>query len=287
MNTLEYLKEKIEQHGYIFNLEEVFNTMESKAIKGITINDINNIFNNIEVRYFFEDSDKEDDYRLIYNNNEKLPKFKIIIFNESARIFRKDMSISFKSYIDSNTHGLCWRGCLFGSLSVLFKKCKRNKEDIKKKFDGYANYEFYEYLYNNLFTKENWCKINELGEVSFERLYFYLTNLCAAIKLSYKNNFDIYYSEKHFENSDYIVFDSRLLDKYGNKIYLIHTISKTKKEDDEIDINFINSIYVANSESLSAYNFSYSDIEIIKPLILYNNISELIFNDNIEDFEFR
>lgn len=277
-----FLKQKLEKYGQVFNLDEILNTISNKSIKDVEISDLENIFNDIEERYYFDSSLSDNDYKTVYDSKE-LPQFKFLILNKSSILFRKKMCISFKAILDMN-NTLIWKGCLFGNISTIYEKCKRRKIDNSKKYEGYADTVFFESLYQNLFLQERWCTLSN-NEKNYDRLYFYLTNLCAAIKSRYGKQQNLYI-ENSFMGMNYIVFDSRLLDRYGNKIYLIHSINKSQKDGSEtIEITFSNPIFIANLEILISYGFNQIDINDIKPLILYTDPSELIFDGNIESID--
>lgn len=78
----------------------------------------------------------------------------------------------------------------------------------------------------------------------------------------------------------YILFDSKLLDKYGNNIFLIHRVVENNES-----ISFTEPVYVSNTECLKSYGFEAYMLKQINPVMLYENPAELIFQGNIEDFD--
>lgn len=268
----------ISNHGMIYNIDNIIETIKRKARRNLTDDLINEVFQNTTVYYYTEQAVDENDYDTKEYDN-KIYKFKLVVLNNQNFLFSKEMCLSFRALYE-NEH-ITWKGCLFGSVPLIFKKCMYEKNTEEKTYDGYSDYEFYNFLYSNLFLKEKWKKENEKN--CFERLYYYLTNMCAIIKNYYEKDNSLY-RESIVENTKYILFDSRLLDKYGNKIYLIHKVVM-RISDNKENLNFISPIYVANNECLRNYGFNFEDIYKIKSVKLYNNTNELIFDGDINEID--
>ena len=167
---------------------------------------------------------------------------------------------------------------MFGRIQNIFRKCIAKKAIQTRLADRYSSKEFYTFLYDNLLTKEKWKK-SKCDEDSYIRLYFYLTNMCAVIKKYYGEK-SRYYRESESGGRKYIIFDSKLLDKYGNNIYLIHKVIANNG-----DVNFVEPIYVSNTECLNTYGFDAGILKEIEPVMLYEDTSELIFSGEIEQFD--
>ena len=272
----EEIKRNIERFGIVYNIDDIAQTIVSKAKRSITKIDIDGLFEDSEVWYYSADAGNEYDYSTVYNKNIP-PKFKIVVFNAADDLFYSKFCLSFMAVIDGNNN-VSWKGCLFGRIQNIFRKCMSKKAAQARLADRYSSKEFYTFLYDNLLTKEKWKK-SKCDEDSYIRLYFYLTNMCAVIKKYYGEK-SRYYRESESGGRKYIIFDSKLLDKYGNNIYLIHKVTENNG-----DVNFVEPIYVSNTECLNTYGFDAGVLKEIDPILLYDDTSDLIFSGEIEQFD--
>ena len=161
------------------------------------------------------------------------------------------------------------------------KEIKNNleKEKEEEKEDGLAagSDEIYNEIYDRLLMKENWFT----GDVN--RLQIYIKGLIEKIAYDQKENKDLvgngYVLSKE---RDKCLFNTGLIDKFNNDIYLIDLDNnKTKFTNKRL-------IIVNSKSSLINYGFNREDIlEMPKPIRFYKDKSELIFNANINEFDLQ
>lgn len=151
-------------------------------------------------------------------------------------------------------------------------------EQEKYKYKMQLKWDLIEDIYERLLIKENWKATNK------NRLGFYLKGLMLLI---HKRQRDL--PQEVIKGNGYTFSDNRrrmvintgLLDSYGNYIYLIdHTPPFANFYDKKVSI-------MNNKAELLNMGFDIKNIRHMpEPIKIVDDIKELVFDGNIEDFDF-
>lgn len=137
-------------------------------------------------------------------------------------------------------------------------------EEVKEKFE--------EVLYSRLFLKEGWNTDGSLQN--------YMYALTQRLMHLYNDKQDISDYVILNEGQNQAIINSGLLDKFGNDIHVFYSFNK------ETGV-FQNPEIVVNKNLMVKYEFTVKELKRnIEVVPFYNNVSEIIFNADFDDFDF-
>lgn len=304
------LLEETQEIGIVKKAEDVITALTNMALRHsrteLTQTDIHNLFNYVEIFYFFRDSKSNDDFFqgteeefLNYKDTHKRPPFaKLVKLCPDYTIFKNDIYLSFKYFesIEPNTPPYQWFGSYAGEWEYLLNKLYRRNLTYKAREVNYVQKEFApfdsggieETIYQMLFDTEHWKDETKTGSEAYLRLSNYLKYLSEAIINKLEKNMltPPYCHESEKDGRSYVLFNSRLLSKFGNWIYFIYRKNKMWPRDAVKAKNYLTEPVIVNSnEELKKYGFEEIWLEDIPPIKFYNNVSELIFPGTEDTFQ--
>lgn len=255
---VESLRSSLSRYGDVNSNNTVLQLQKSIDKLNLSYNDL---FRDVSILYFTKNYGQ-----VIQVSTEEKAQFKLVSF-----ILSSDNVVYFMFV--RNYKG--WKGVAFGSLEYLYARMQQPG------INDYCSDDFLEYLYESLLNKEKWKVIRNGCYLDYSRLKTYLILLCAIVKrkmIVSEESQDLLLNATKTK----IIFDSNLLDKYGNKIYIMHTISK--EDEGNLKIRFVKPYIVRDMDTLYHHGF---DVELYKkllPLKLYSSPEDLIFCGEMCDF---
>ena len=213
-------------------------------------------------------------FRSVNNRYVECREFEAEVKLVSLNIPKSDYYVLFKKESDS------WCNPLLDTKQRLVG------QSVDKVRVRYCEDSFLEYLNNMLFYKENWYVVSG-DRKDFFRLKSHLSNLCAIVRkfLTVSPDF-VSKSVIYSTDKKRILFDTNLLNSFGNRIFLCHdihvyfdrTVGNSAKR-------YINPKIIGNQKDAESAGFVLSEYLNLEPLPLYQSPSELVFDGNIQDFD--
>jgi len=212
-------------------------------------------------------------------------------FTESFREVDKDDARVFYVWVDSGylkdgiypiyfsfmKRGIGLSGAFVGTEKHIIdyankKRLMRNQELANSQYDSIAhnisNEDFFEELYSRLLIKDNW----KIAENALANYVYAIANRLAQ-KVGYDNK-DVCIVNK---DRTKVIFNTNLLDKYGNDIYVKFNIMGNEIRYPE---------FIRSKADLIEEGFSKEDLgRSLKSINLYDSIDQLIFHAEEEDFD--
>lgn len=252
----------LEQFGQVTSDSAVIHLCKELGGRFLEEEEVRNLFKENDILYFVVKHDipvctlqeEEAQYKLVHVGTAKDSKENYFMFIKKENI---------------------WQGVAFGNKRYLLDRMGRSG------WQFYCYTEFLEKLYQKLLYKEAWRQESVEG-YGYGRLKSYLIELCsiAKRKLVLAETRDVFRNDK----KDKVIFDSNLLDNYGNKIVLIHSV-KFGTNSDCMDFRFIRPCVVESRKELLSNGFPENQIQELMALSLYNSSENLIFQGDVEDFD--
>lgn len=144
-------------------------------------------------------------------------------------------------------------------------------EEHKEIAQALNNNKFCLALYSKLLIKENWA----VPKGNRNRLIKYIDTIATRVQRELKNNTNKWYRLNNSNTA--VVINSGLLDTFMNDIFILFDVN--------VDNTFSKPRVVDSKTDLLKIGFSKDAIKIMpEPVIFYKDISELVFNADIEDF---
>jgi len=302
----DFLKRITKTYGNIGEPKNLLIGIRKNLRTDITKEIISNLFEGTRTIYYFKDSKDRNDYCFFNSENElqnikRQPLCKMVRLNDIPEQVHSNQYLLFfyTTTMLPSGKNYEWRPCYVGGREYLINKYIPQFSDYhysspkyssiktaEKTSTDFSQSAFLENIYDNLFNKEKWK--NENSEFQYQRLQKYFQYLTEAISKKISNNTlsQEYYKKTNKDSTDYILINSRLLNKFGNWIYLSYQIRKYwNKQLNKTMENYIEPTIITNSQM--AFMAGYNDIVLndIKPIQFYNSPSELLFDGNINSFE--
>lgn len=174
----------------------------------------------------------------------------------------------------------------------LILKSSLQQSYFQEKYKTPYEHKDLEYVANSI--HDDIFNIEEWGISEEERKYKilkYLTYFNKAIINKYNNETldkNCYMILTSKDNDEYLLVNSKLLNKYAEWIYLLYQIkSKMDKPNNKIIKDIYGVYYLSTLLDISKKNIDISQLPIkaLSPVKFYNDKSELIFDGELEDFK--
>lgn len=164
-----------------------------------------------------------------------------------------------------------WYGTAFGTLGYLYFRMQ------DRRTPQYCSVGFLTKLYNNLLDKECW-KTGPEDNPSYARLRSYLVqlSLLARRKLQAGGTADVVLNA----SGTAAMYDSNLLDAYGNRIFIVHEICTTVSEDE--GMRLVNPFMLTDLGMAEECGFTKEDLSALPPFSVYASKSDLIFSGDVD-----
>jgi len=297
-------------YGNIGDAGLVLRNIRKNLNKELTEDIIREMFSNTYVSYYFKDSKNRKDFYIGSEeslfSSKRIPLCKFVKLSNIPEMIHQYQYLLFfytENIPDSNKL-YEWRPCYVGGKDFLFNKflpqidnaffsqsrpINITESTIKHiETNEYSHTRFLDTIYENLFNKEKWKNEEDVNKLYFNRLNRYLNYLTSAIskKISSETLDEKYYCKTVKDGSDYILINSRLLNKFGSWIYLSYKIRKSySREAGKVIEEYLSPQIVNNYQS--AYDSGYTDISLndVKPVQFYNDSNDLLFKGDIDSFD--
>ena len=288
----------------------------------LTEEELDELFSKTEILYYFTDSKDINDYEqdeyvfrkgyikakvIKLNTNLNKYRFPIYInynyntrYNNYAGVFISDLQTIYErnftptSYRDEDVPNI--NSKLSAALSSIDtsqlsdnspepEKCDTTENTSPDKV--YKPNEISEIVYNNIYDLEDWGINEEERKYKINKYIYYLKN---AIENKLNNEtLDSKYYHKYTSTTgtDYYIFNTRLLDKFGGWIYICYSSYKKINSFGKVVIVLDQDTYISNEVDLfhKGMEVSSDDLKKIKPIQFYENKADLVFDGEYEDFE--
>jgi len=295
------------KHGNIGKADIVLRNLRKNLNTELTTYMIENLFSETVVSYYFKDSkDKKDFYvgneeNILKTKRRPLCKF-VKLKNIPELIHDFQYLLFFYTENTFNSEKLYeWRPCYIGGKDFLFSKFLPQLEGnpiIHPKYFAsttlenrlqngeYSYRKFLEIIYDNLFNKEKWKNEEDSNGSYYNRLNRYLTYLTESISNKIDTLNTEYYAKTTKDNVEYILINSRLLNKFGSWIYLSYKIRKSyNRHVDKMLEDYHEPQIINNYQSAYSAGYINTTLNNIKPIQFYTNPSDLIFRGDIDSFD--
>ena len=304
-----FLKE-IKVHGNIGDLNLVLRNLTKNLKTELSTKMIENMFSVTTTMYYFKDSKDKNDYYIGTEDSllefNRRPLCKLVKLTNIPEFIHEYQYLLF-FYAENMCDGGSdyeWRPCYVGGKDFLLSRfcpqlvsgyanqkryTSNQTNEIRYSHNGEYSYnKFLETIYESLFNKEKWKDETDTNSLYYSRLGRYLGYLIEAIskKISCNSLGSDYYCRTKKDGTDYILINSRLLNKFGSWIYLSYTVKKFyNKDTNRVSESYIEPHIINNYQE--AVNGGYADITLssIKPIQFYNDPNELIFTGDISSFD--
>lgn len=292
-HNIQILLSNTQKYGEVNNIDMAYKGLITAAkIKNSNCilfpQDIQDLFINATSEFYFEDAKNINDFTELSEekiNYSKNPLLKLVKLSVDYNIFNNDIYIGYRY----NTFKKCWTGAFVGTKEFLFDRFFNNLFNFKEQHktnenhtsDGISSETFVKEIYDTLMLKESW------EENNFKKLKNYLTALTQAALSKLKNQTlsEIYYKKWNNNGIEYILLNSKLLDKFGNWIYIMY--KERKKYDrntNKVTFDLYEPIMINSSRQLIEYGLQVN-LKDIQPIQFYEKKEDLIFEGNINEFD--
>ena len=165
-----------------------------------------------------------------------------------------------------------WVGVAFGTQGYLRYRMANGNQA------SYCTSRFLWDLYNILLDKECWYKSSETNS-SLAKLRSYLLQLSLLAKekiLANSESEDVLVNA----NGDYVITDTNLLDRYGNRILVMHQISRDVDEKEVFRL--VNPMVVGSTAQAVQYGFDKDSVNSLQVFSVFKSTDDLVFRDDID-----
>jgi hypothetical protein len=172
--------------------------------------------------------------------------------------------------------GRDWEGIRLGAKEALLSASTRSNT-------SYCTFSFLVEFHNLLLVKEKWMFKREDNFLDFYRLKLYLSSICSyARKLSDsgKSGKSVVFNKNNFK----VMFSTNLLNVFGSKIVLCHSI-RTIADSGGYMRRFVDPVVVGNSKDAEDNGFTAEDYLELEPMVFYSSADELVFSGKLDDFD--
>lgn len=302
----EVLIKTVSPYGNVETPENLLIGIRKNLKTDLTKEIILKLFANTRCLYYFKDSTVRNDYYFGSESEmlklDRIPLCKLVsLSNIPEQIHNYQYLLFFYSTTSlPPDKEYEWKPCYIGSKEYLLSKfcpqlsnyhysnlkvASANKT-INRVNTEFSQDNFLNNIYENLFNKEKWKSEN--FEYPYQRLYKYFQYLTEAISKKISNGTlnKEYYVKTEKDNTEYILINSRLMNKFGNWIYLSYKVRKYwNNQLNKTMESYVEPTIITNSQM--AFNAGYKDILLnnIKPIQFYNSPSELLFDGDINSFD--
>jgi hypothetical protein len=293
-HNVQVLLNYILQHGEVKNIDTAYKGLITAAkMKNrnciLYTQDIQDLFINTTNEFYFENARSINDFveskKEDINESNKNPILKLVKLSTDYNIFEDNIYIGYKY----NIYNKYWQGAYVGTKDFLFNRFFNVLFDFKEHTKINENHtsenvsleNFVKEIYNNLMLKETW------EENNFKKLKNYITSLANAAlsKLKNKTLSDIYYKKWNYNSTEYILLNSKLLDKFGNWIYILYKVRKKyDRDNNRVSFDLFEPIMINSSRQLITYGLQIN-LKDVQPIQFYEKKEDLIFEGNIEEFD--
>lgn len=256
MSSNVLLLSKLEEFGNVNSHKAVTYLNKKIGKERLTEEDVSDLFANKDILYFCEKNGKP-----ILTNSEGQAKYKMVKISIS--------DCSNEDYFMFIKKNFIWQGVAFGSKDYLLGRIQ------SPTVLDYCTNDFLKDFYDSLFDKEKWRTIKN-DNLDYSRLKYYLIRLSVIAKKKLRNSLD---SSEVITNSkgDRTIYKSNLMDTYGNRIILCHTIRCFKSQSGN-EFRLVNPTIIKNQKDFWENGFTSVQYDRLKPLEFYVEPTDIIFN---------
>jgi hypothetical protein len=195
----------------------------------------------------------------------------------TVKLLKVNLPMSKKDlYVAFYLRGAGWEGITVGGKDNLLSIPVRSGY-------AYCSLEFLKRFYDILLDKEKWLRVLSSGFLDFFRLRSYLSNLCLYAKRI--GEFDPDSGSVIFNKSKTkVMFSINLLNIFGNRIILSHTI-RTITDARAVVVRYLYPVIIGSAKDAEVHGFDSKDYMRLEPIKFYNSADDLIFQGTIEEFD--